>query len=130
MVTIRTNKIKFSPKRSFFIWDWEDSKKPYVRDFGANIYFFIKDENPKKVLEDIFIDQIKSFEFKADIEGGVVFEGDTVHENFKYLFAKFSGSRFPEFDWTFYEYPNKRDTSISRIKKEEDFYKYFSKFID
>lgn len=68
MVKVLTNKINFSSKGPFALWDWEDSKQPYIRDFDAKVYFFIKDKNPRAILKE-FIKPLKNFNFKADLEG-------------------------------------------------------------
>jgi len=130
MVDVISNKLKFSSKGSFFLWDWRDSKEAYVRDFGAYIYFFIKDKDPKKVLDDLFINQMKAFEFRSDFEKQLLLEGNCVGSSFKYLFTKYSGSRFPIFDWTTCALPNKRDTKLAFLENEGEIVRYLSKYID
>ncbi len=130
MVKVIKNKIRFSSEGPFFLWDWDKSEQPYVRDFQGKIHFFIKDLKPKKVLEEIFINPMKRFAFNSGIEPIVEYKGSVVNSNFNYLFASFDFPRAPEFDWTKYSFPIKRDTKLNTLKEENEVMKYLSRYID
>ena len=115
MVDVQTRKMKFSSKGPFVLWDWRDSEKKYMDDTAVDIYFFIKDKNPKEVLDKLFLNQMICFGFRRDFEEEFPRISGGCLDSFRYLFAPYSASRMPSFDWTFYNHPIKRDTNPAKI---------------
>lgn len=130
MVKININNKKFSEEGRFVLWDWDKSDEPYVRDFQAKICFFIKDINPEKTLERMFLDPMKSFKFSSGLNSEMEFKGNVSKTVLKYLFVSYTAPSFPEFNWSKYKTCAKRDSNLSELRNEEDVMKYLSKYID
>lgn len=121
---------KFSKKGDFILYDWRDSGKEdfYLNDEMAYACFFIRDLHPRKILDEIFVNQMRDFKFNSGLIPCEKISGNVVNSDLKYLFAKFEFPKTAEFNWAGLNI--KRDTKLSSFKRESDLMKYLSKYID